>query len=152
MSDSQSAGQPSGLDTPRDPEVELVVRVIGGERELRQEEADRPPAMAPEVPINPPGEGVEVGEIRVAVTQRALSKRGPSEREWVVAVQVHPRGAAVRQAHRSNELPRADVAGGEGVASDDEVPAALALQAARRRRRVCGRSGGVPWPRNEAAA
>src|SRR5918996_1707103 len=58
--DLQGAGQPARLDAARDPEVELVVSVVGGERELRQEEADAP-ASPRSVPasVEPAGERVQ---------------------------------------------------------------------------------------------
>src|SRR5918996_572090 len=120
--DLQGAGQPARLDAARDPEVELVVPVVGGERELRQEEAEAPPlSCSVPVTVEPAGERVELREVRIAEGDGAFAQVWEPKAERIVAIEVHARPASARQPHGLDEVERDDLASGPGVAADHEV-------------------------------
>src|SRR4051812_10285973 len=78
--DAQRHRQPAGLDRAVDPEVELAVLVVGGDRELEQEQREPPGpgAAAGEEPVQPALELPEVREVGVALAKGgAVGRRRP---------------------------------------------------------------------------
>ena len=135
---------PPRLSRPGHPVVELEVRVIRREHELRDEDPKSPPpCVAIAISVQPPGERVELGEIREPVPERSAGQVGLPERKRIVSVEVHARPTAVGQAHRLDEIERNHLPARPRVPADNDVAPVLPLQSG---------VGGVEHARIEARA
>ena len=133
---------PPRLSRPGHPVVELEVRVIRREHELRDEDPKSPPpCVAIAISVQPPGERVELGEIREPVPERSAGQVGLPERKRIVSVEVHARPTPVGQAHRLDEIERNHLPARPRVPADNDVAPVLRASERRRRRRACAHRG-----------